>query len=388
MNNNIKKRKGLFVSIDGADGTGKQTQTKILAENLRKAGFEVETISFPQYGKKSAGIAEEYLNGKYGTAQEVNPYACSIFYAVDRFDAKKQIEAWLQEGKIVISDRYVSANMGHQGAKIDKKEDRALFFKWLHNLEYDIFEAPKPDLSIILNISREISHNLLNELGTKNYLENSSKDIHEADLDHLEKAAKVFYEIGENLDDFTFIDCSPDGTLLSKEQISKLIWDNISHFLIKDYSPDFLNSKDYPEYEVLKVEKVFDNSKLPERAHESDAGLDLFSAEARTIYPGESAIIRTGIKMAIPEGYAGLVWDKSGVAKVGLSTMGGVIDSGYRGEIMINIFNIGKDVYHIEIGQKIAQIIIQKIEFPLILETKLDKNTERGEKGYGSTGLF
>lgn len=389
MDNIKQKRKGFFISIDGADGTGKQTQAKILAENLTKMGFEVETISFPQYGKKSAGIAEEYLNGKYGGALDVNPYACSIFYAVDRFDAKKQIETWLSEGKIVISDRYVSANMGHQGAKIHKEEDRISFFKWLHNLEYDIFEIPKPDISIILNISREISQNLLNQLEAKKYLINYSKDIHEGDLSHLKKASQIFYEIGKTFDEYIFIDCSPEDKLLPKEEISSLIWNNLKPLLVKEnYSPNFLNSNSHPEYEILQVEKIFDNSKIPQRAHASDAGLDIFSVEARTIYPGESAIIRTGIKMAIPEGHVGLVWDKSGIAKAGLSTMGGVIDSGFRGEITINIFNLSRDIYNIEIGQKIAQLLIQKVEFPLILETKLDKNTERGEKGYGSSGLY
>ena len=92
--------------------------------------------------------------------------------------------------------------------------------------------------------------------------------------------------------------------------------------------------------------------------------------------------------MAIPDGCAGLIWDKSGIAKSGLHTMAGVIDSGYRGEIIINLVNLGESLVYIESGQKIAQIIIQKIEYPEITEGEIDDRTTRGESGFGSTGLF
>jgi dTMP kinase len=111
-------KKGVFIVIDGTDGAGKKTQTDILCEKLKAYGFAVEIADFPQYGHKSAGLVEEYLNGRYGTAEAVGPYAASIFYACDRYDASFKIRKWLAEGKVVVSNRYVAANMGHQGGKI------------------------------------------------------------------------------------------------------------------------------------------------------------------------------------------------------------------------------------------------------------------------------
>jgi dUTP pyrophosphatase len=136
----------------------------------------------------------------------------------------------------------------------------------------------------------------------------------------------------------------------------------------------------------LIVEKITPTAKLPTRAHSTDAGLDLYSDEDKVLAPGIRAFVKTGIKMAIPAGCVGLVWDKSGLAQAGLSTIGGVIDAAYRGELIIGIINLGQESYEIKAGQKIAQLLIQKIELPEIVESELDK-TDRGDKGFGSTGL-
>ena len=111
-------KRGLFIVIDGTDWSWKKTQTENLRKKLLDDGFEVEKIDFPQYWKPSAGPTEEYLNWKFWKADEVTPYQASILYAVDRFSAANQIREWLDAWKVVISDRYVSANMGHQAGKI------------------------------------------------------------------------------------------------------------------------------------------------------------------------------------------------------------------------------------------------------------------------------
>ncbi|MEK7097993.1 MAG: thymidylate kinase, partial [Patescibacteria group bacterium] len=136
---NQEQKKGKFIVIDGTDGSGKTTQLGLLAERLKNLGHLVEIADFPQYNTKSAGLVEEYLSGKYGSADEVGPYRASIFYACDRYDASFKIRKWLEEGKIVISNRYVTANMGHQGGKIDGEKERKEYFDWLYNLEYETF---------------------------------------------------------------------------------------------------------------------------------------------------------------------------------------------------------------------------------------------------------
>ena len=137
----------------------------------------------------------------------------------------------------------------------------------------------------------------------------------------------------------------------------------------------------------IKIQKTR-NIKTPNYAHQGDAGLDIYSAEEDyNLKPKERKGFLTGIKMEIPDGYVGLVWDKSGLAsKYGIKTMAGVIDSSYRGEISIVLINLGSEDYLVEKNTKIAQILIQKIEQVEIEEVEDLENTERGDGGFGSSG--
>ena len=140
---------------------------------------------------------------------------------------------------------------------------------------------------------------------------------------------------------------------------------------------------------LIKFQKILDDAIIPHYAHPGDAGMDVFSAEETIIKAGKRKNVRTGVKMELPEGFVGLVWDKSGLAlKNGIKTMAGVIDSGYRGEIGIVFVNLSDQDYKIEKGQKIAQMLIQKVERVEIEETKELSETKRGEGCFGSTGLF
>ena len=137
----------------------------------------------------------------------------------------------------------------------------------------------------------------------------------------------------------------------------------------------------------LKIKKLSPNAILPNYAHKEDAGMDFFASETTIIKKGERVQVKTGIAMAIPEGFVGLVWDKSGLShKHGLKTLGGVIDAGYRGEIMIGMINLGDEDYILEAGHKVAQMLIQKVESPEIIETEELDNTSRGIGAFGSTG--
>lgn len=137
----------------------------------------------------------------------------------------------------------------------------------------------------------------------------------------------------------------------------------------------------------LRIKKLTENAVLPQYAHLGDAGMDLFASERAMIKAGGRVQVKTGIAVAIPEGYVGLVWDKSGLShKFGLKTLGGVVDAGYRGEIMVGIINLSDEDYTLEVGHKVAQMLIQKVESPLIVEVESLNETSRGEGGFGSTG--
>jgi dTMP kinase len=220
--------KGVFIVIEGTDGSGKTVQTKKLVENLKTDGKDVETIEFPQYGSKSAGLVEEYLNGKYGSAEDVGPYRASIFFACDRYDASFKVKKWLEQGKIVIANRYTSANMGHQAGKIKDKEERDKYLEWLENLEFNIFQIPKPDATILLFMPPEIGQQLVDKKGHRDYVNGNKRDIHEADLDHLKNAAEAYKYVAEKYN-WLVIDCAPNNELREIEDISKEVFEKVKN---------------------------------------------------------------------------------------------------------------------------------------------------------------
>ena len=137
----------------------------------------------------------------------------------------------------------------------------------------------------------------------------------------------------------------------------------------------------------LKVCKVHREAVLPTRAYEHDAGYDLYSNEDIELKPGQHHGIATGISMAVPKGHVGLIWDKSGIAiKHGLKTKAGVIDAGYRGEVVVGMINLSDKVFKIEKGMKVAQILIQEVKVPEIEEVDSLDETERADQGFGSSG--
>lgn len=137
----------------------------------------------------------------------------------------------------------------------------------------------------------------------------------------------------------------------------------------------------------IEIRRLSTSATLPSYAHASDAGMDIYCSREVELAPGEQTMIPTGIALQVPDGYVALVWDKSGIAaKRSIKTMGGVIDAGYRGEVMIIAKNVGSEAQIFSVGDKVAQILIQKVEQPRIVEVAELGDSDRGEKGFGSTG--
>lgn len=226
-------QKGKFFVFEGLDGSGKSTQAKLLAKALRRKGYKTEKIDFPQYGKKSAGLIENYLTGMYGSSEEVGPYIGSIFYACDRYDLGFKIKKWLKEGKIIISDRYVVSNVGHQGGKIiHSKKEWEKYVEWLYDLEYNIFKIPRPDYTFILKTSPELSMKMSNKITDAKkqkkratYLgDHKKQDIHEADKNHLANTLKSYMRIAKKFpDEFKVIECLDRKNMLPPNVIADKI---------------------------------------------------------------------------------------------------------------------------------------------------------------------
>jgi dTMP kinase len=217
---------GFFIAIDGPDGSGKGTQTKLLTERLLREGYAAEQVSFPSYGKPEAFFVEQYLNGKYGTLHDIGPKRASLFYALDRHHHASHLRDTLTSGTILISDRYTSSNKGHQTAKISDPTERRAFIDWLNELEYDILKIPKPDLTIFLHVPADIGYELVAQKAAREYLAGKKRDIHESDIAHLKAAETAYLELPaiDTHEHWVRVDCTKEESLLSIEAIHEQLW--------------------------------------------------------------------------------------------------------------------------------------------------------------------
>ncbi|MBC8388448.1 MAG: hypothetical protein H8E13_10430 [Actinobacteria bacterium] len=225
-------KKGKFIVLEGTDGSGKTVQFQHLFDRLIKQKIDVRTLDFPRYGKPSSYFVEQYLKGNYGSWEEVGAYRASLFYALDRFATSSKVKKWLKQGKIVLSNRYVGSNLGHQGVKIKGRAGRERFFKWVNELEYKILYLPKPDINIFLHMPAKIAYSLVDNKGKREYLGCKKRDIHEQDIFHIKQAEKVFCEVVKLFPkEFTTVECVEKGKLLSIEKVEEKIWRIVKRFL-------------------------------------------------------------------------------------------------------------------------------------------------------------
>lgn len=210
--------KGTLIVLEGIDGSGKETQASLLEKKLKEKGREVMHISFPDYKSPSSALVKMYLKGDFGkNPEDVNPYAASLFYAVDRFASyRMKWKDFYQKGGIIIADRYTTSNMVHQMTKYEDKKARKDFLSWLEKTEYEELELPVPDLVILLDIPLAVSENLVKERARQG----GSMDIHEQHLDYLRKCHDAYQEL-VSLYGWKRIPCTEEGKLRTIEDIGK-----------------------------------------------------------------------------------------------------------------------------------------------------------------------
>lgn len=217
--------KGKLIVITGPDGCGKKTQTQLLVSRLKASDYQVETIDFPQYGRNFFGkMVGDYLAGKFGDPLKIDPHLASMLYAGDRWESLPQIEYWINNDEIVVSDRYLGDNFLHQGSKIKDKIKREEFYDWLSLLEYAIYKAYKSNQTFYLDVPLEISLRLLEKKEAKerkDYTE-GKKDGHENEI-HLREVREIADELIQRFG-WIKINCAPKGVLLPEEEISDIIW--------------------------------------------------------------------------------------------------------------------------------------------------------------------
>lgn len=211
-----------LIVIDGVDSSGKETNTKYIYDLLKENEVNVEKISFPDYESDSSSLVKMYLNGDFGkTAQDVNPYTASSFYAVDRFASYKTKWGidYAESNGIVIADRYVTSNMIHQASKISDETEKENFLKWLSDFEYVKLGLPVPDLVIFLNMPTWAAIKLMENRNNKITGDNK-KDIHEKDEKYLQKSYENAISIAKKLS-WNIIDCVENERIKTLEEIQK-----------------------------------------------------------------------------------------------------------------------------------------------------------------------
>jgi dTMP kinase len=227
----MKDQEGIFLVLEGADGSGKGTQFKLLSERLRAVGYDIEVFDFPRYEEPSSHFVRKYLNGEYGKAADISPYTSALFFALDRYEASPKIKEALSQGKIVLSNRYVGSNMAHMGGKFTNSGEQRGFFIWEDSLEFQMLGIPRPTLNIFLRVPADVSYELIAKKAQRSYTD-KNRDEHEGDLNHLKRSVETYDTLCKLFPkDFKAIECAPDGKLMSIAEINDKIWNQIKPLL-------------------------------------------------------------------------------------------------------------------------------------------------------------
>ncbi len=216
-----------FIVIEGLDGSGKSTQLNLLKNHLQKESVHFKYLHFPRLEEGVYGeLIARFLRGEMGANDKVDPYLVALIFAGDRTDAAPQIRQWMDEGNLVIVDRYVYSNIAFQCAKIDNLQERNTLRNWILELEFGYNKLPKPDINLYLNVPFDFTMMQLNNTrdgDDRAYLK-GEKDIHEENLDFQERVRQEYLSLQGYVDDLGLIDCTDNtGSMLSPNDISGLI---------------------------------------------------------------------------------------------------------------------------------------------------------------------
>lgn len=216
---------GKLIVIEGTDGSGKSTQFRLLTDRLESEQVKFQKLVFPQYSEPSSALIRMYLGGEFGKSpSDVNAYAASAFYSVDRYASYRKVWGkWYEEGGLVVSDRYTTSNAVHQASKEpeDKRED---FLNWLYDFEYDKLGLPRPDLVIYLDVPTDFTEKMLRHRETETH---THADIHEQDMQYLATCRRMGRAAAEHYG-WTVIRCVRDGAMRSIEDIHEEIYRHVA----------------------------------------------------------------------------------------------------------------------------------------------------------------
>jgi dTMP kinase len=214
----------LLVAIEGIDGSGKGTQAIRLRDVLSNEGLSCGLIAFPRYDATTFGrTIAQYLNGEFGDLATVGPHFAALLYAGDRFESLPLIRSEIQSREILVFDRYVPSNIAHQAAKLPAAE-REPFIAWVESIEYGVYQLPRPDRVIYLDVPVETAQQLISRKPRRQYTARAA-DLHEADAEYLRQTAEVYRHVAARDPAWRVVNCCDAGNLRTPEALSREICD-------------------------------------------------------------------------------------------------------------------------------------------------------------------
>jgi len=220
--------RGLFLGIEGGDGSGKSTQHELLAAHIERSGQPLLRVNFPRYGQPSAELVELYLHNEFGDATKLDPRLASLPYAIDRLAASPEISQALDQGTMVLAGRFSASNMAHQGAKFTDRASRIKFFTWLHNLEHTIMHIPEPDYHFVLHLPAHIALERVTKRddGTAT---GKAIDGHETDADYQARSEQTYLDLAATFPErFGIIECMDGDRARTPQEIHDEIWEKLT----------------------------------------------------------------------------------------------------------------------------------------------------------------
>ena len=212
---------GKLIVFEGTDGSGKATQSRLLCSRLEAEGIPFRKIDFPRYGKPSAAMVQEYLNGNLGKKPgDVNAYAASMFFSMDRYASYKQDWGdFYEAGGLVVADRYTTSNAVHQASKLPESQ-RKEYLDWLFELEYGKLGLPEPDLVIYLDMPTEITEQMMRQ---REQNSGTQADIHEQDETYLKNCRANAKEIVKECG-WSVLNCAKNGNPRTPDDIHAQVY--------------------------------------------------------------------------------------------------------------------------------------------------------------------
>lgn len=209
-----------LIAIEGIDGAGKGTQAGRLVSSLRELGFNADSLQFPRYGATTFGLAiGDFLNGRFGALNDVHPQLAAVLYAGDRFESRSQLLRMMDENDVVVLDRFIGSNLAHQASRLDGYERTALI-EWIEKVEFGVFQLPRPQLNVLIDMSSQMSRELVSRKAAREYTDQEA-DLQESDLPYLERVRRCYLALADSRVDWrTVHGLSDHGSLRTIDDVA------------------------------------------------------------------------------------------------------------------------------------------------------------------------